>query len=125
MKPEVLEAYAAEFDRCAPIIEPALSYTEGCYDLEDVRNAVLAGHMQLWPGDKSAMVTELVYYPSRKGLIVAFAGGEFAELNMMKEQVRAFAKANGCDFWATNGRPGWARKLGIGRQVSAMCMEDL
>jgi hypothetical protein len=125
MSPAVLEVYAAEFDRCAPLIERALEYTEGCYDLGDVRNAVLSGRMQLWPGDRSAMVTELVHYPSRKGLIVTFAGGEFAELDRMKEKVRAFAVENGCDFWATHGRPGWARKLGIGRVVSTVCMEDI
>lgn len=125
MKPHVLEHYAAEFDRCAPFIAPALEYTQSCYELEDVKNAVLSGHMQLWPGERSAMITEIVNYPNRKGLIVAFAGGEFDELDRMKATVRKFAVENGCDFWATNGRPGWARKLGIGRVVSTMCMEEL
>lgn len=125
MSPEVLEAYAAEFDRCAPAIARSLEHGAGCYDLEDIRNACLAGHMQLWPAPHSAAITEIVHYPARTGLIVAFAGGEIDELKALMPSIRAFAKANGCDFWATNGRPGWARKLGIGRVVSTMCMEDI
>lgn len=120
-----IEFYAAEFDRCAPFIARSLDHGFGAYDLDDIRNACLAGHMQLWPAERSAAVTEIVHYPSRTGLIVAFAGGELEELKALMPNIKAFALNNGCDFWATNGRPGWARALGIGRVVSTLCAEDL
>lgn len=117
--------YAEEFDRCALHINRAIEASPGLYDLEDVRNACLAGHMQLWPGERSAAVTEIVHYPAKTGLIVAFAGGDVDELKQMMPKIRDFAARNGCDFLATMGRRGWARKLGVGRVVSTMCMEDL
>ena len=119
------ELIAAEFDRCAGWIASALPYSNHCYDIEDIRSACIAGQMQLWPGQKSALVTELCQYPARTGCLVAFAGGDLEELRGMAPTIKQWAKTKGCDFVAVQGRKGWVRALGIGRICSTLSVEDI
>lgn len=121
-----LERYAAEFDRCAPWIESALPYANGCFDLCDIRNAVLAGKMQLWPGRRSAAITEISDYPQKRACTIVFAGGDLAELrDLIQPQVRAHAKSSGCGLFIVHGRAGWSRALGVGRVSHTVSVEDI
>jgi hypothetical protein len=120
-----MEAYAAEFDRCAKWIESALSFSYGTFDLDDVRNAVLSGHMQLWPSENAALISEINRYPARTVCHIAFAGGNLEELRALKPVVMEWAKRQGCDLISVAGRKGWVRALGIGRIVSTIAIEDL
>lgn len=120
-----LDQYAEEFDRCAQWIEPALQYASDCYTLDDLRNACLEGKMQLWPGKRSALVSEIAHYPNKTVCIVAFGGGDLEELAVMSRDVMAWAKSVGCDVIQVQGRKGWARALGIGRVVSTTSIQEL
>jgi hypothetical protein len=101
----------SEFDRCAPWIEAALEYTGGTHGIEDVRAAVAAGSMQLWPGERSALVTEVVQYPRLKAARIFAGGGDLDELRLMGESVMAWAAWNGCQRVEGFGRWGWGRAL--------------
>jgi hypothetical protein len=120
-----LEAYAREFERCAPWIESSLKYANDCYSIDDIRGAVLKGQMQLWPSENAALITELTIYPQRMGCIVAFAGGNLDELRRMVPVIKQWAKEKGCDFVSVHGRKGWVRALGIGRIASTIAIEEI
>lgn len=121
-----LATYAAEFDRCAQWIEPAVQmFAHGCYDITHVREWVLAGQMMLWPGKRSAIVTELNQYPLKRVCNVAYGGGDIDELRAMQADIEAYASKQGCDLITINGRPGWARALGTGRISHTVSVKDL
>ena len=125
MKPEVLEAYAVEFDRCAKFIEPAIDrFGFGNLDVGDVKAYVMAGKMQLWPAENSALVTEIIEHPARTCLHVAFAGGQFEELAALAPIIKRWAIEKGCDHWTCSGRDGWARALGFGSKAYTVYRED-
>lgn len=122
---EVLERLAAEWERCAKWIEPSLAYANGCYDMASLWEAVVLGKMQLWPGERSAMLSEIVRFPLKTGCTVAFAGGDMEELKRMQVIVEDWARSKGCDFISVHGRRGWVRALGVGRVVSTTASRDL
>lgn len=119
------ERIAQEFDRNAHYIERSLPYANGTYTLEDIRNACMQGQMQLWPGERCALISEICHYPQRTGCHVAFAGGNLDELKNLAPQVMSWARSKGCDFVSVQGRPGWVKALGFGRVVSTIALEDL
>lgn len=117
--------YAAEFDRCAPWIESALPYCHGNYELSDIKDACLAGHMQLWPGERSALVSQIIRWPRRTELNVTFAGGDLAEIEQISEHVKAWGKSKGCDHVTVWGRPGWVRALKQGQVFATGSRKEL
>lgn len=126
MTPEKLEAYAAEFDRCAEFLRPSVErYSFGNHDMDDLKAFVMAGNMQLWPGARSALLTEIVQHPARTGLHVAYGGGDIDELRALSVPVRAWARSVGCDHMTCAGRKGWARALGFGSEAYTVCREDI
>jgi hypothetical protein len=92
-------------------IEAALAHGNGTHDFESVRDAILAGTMQLWPASKSAAVTEVVEYAKKKVINVFLAGGDLDEITRGFDSVAAWAKAHGCDSMTIEGRKGWTRVL--------------
>lgn len=81
--------------------------------------------MQLWPGERSALLSEIVRYPRRVGCHIAFAGGDLEELRMMADTVEAWAKSVGCDHITVGGRAGWVRALGRGEIYSTNARKEL
>lgn len=100
-----------ELERCRPWIEAALEYTGGTHDYEDIVAAVLEGRMQLWPGQRSAAVTELLQYPKKLSLHVFLAGGDMDEILFAFHDASAWARSQGCADMTTTGRLGWERVL--------------
>ncbi|HWA63622.1 MAG TPA: hypothetical protein VG939_19755 [Caulobacteraceae bacterium] len=116
----------SEFDavwrRCAPFLSEALA-RDPSHSLEDVRALVEApGAMVcLWPGERSAAVTELITHPRLRELHVWLAGGDLEELRRGLPSIEAFAAALGCQRVSLFGRPGWTRALdGYAPQFVAM-----
>lgn len=90
-------------------IEDALEYTKGTHTLDDIWNGVVRGDLQFWPGDKSAIITEIQIYPQTKVMHIFLAGGDLEELLEMEKSVRAYAKTIGCNSMSISGRRGWLR----------------
>lgn len=90
-------------------IEDALVYARGTHTLNDVLDGVLRGDFQFWPGDKSAVVTEIQIYPQKKVMHIFLAGGDLEELLEMEKSVRAFAETIGCNSMSISGRRGWVK----------------
>jgi hypothetical protein len=108
---EPIPAWVVEFARCAPWIEAALEYDGGTHDIEDVLALVASGECQLWPGAKSAIVTEVVRHPKKTVLHFWLAGGDLQELEVMSREVEEWAREQGCSRATLAGRRGWERSF--------------
>lgn len=99
------------FNRCIPFLEAALGYADGTHTVDDVRAAIEGGKAQFWPGEKSAVVTEILTFPRKKVCHYWLAGGDLDELLDMEPSIETWAKAIGCESMTIAGRPGWHRAL--------------
>lgn len=100
-----------ELERCKQWIEDALEYSGGTHDYKDVVDAVLAGNMHLWAGDKGCTVTLFTVYPKKKFLHVFLAGGDLDEILEIEKSMVEFAKQFSCDGLTLSGRVGWKKVL--------------
>ena len=90
-------------------IEDALEYARGTHTIDDIWDGIVAGNFQFWPGNKSAVVTEIQIYPRKKVMHIFLAGGDLEELLEMEKSVRAFAKTIDCNSMSISGRRGWVK----------------
>ena len=93
------------------LIESALAYSGGTHTFEDVAELVATGRAQLWPGEKSVGVTEIVLYPKKKVLHIFIAAGDMDELLVMMEYAKRWGAGQGCQSVTMSGRTGWQRVL--------------
>ena len=100
-----------ELTRCKKWIEDALAYSGGTHTFNDVSDAVMQGTMQLWPGQKSCAVTEIIKYPQTKTIHVFLAGGDKDEIIRMQQSAAAWGRQQGCEHMTLAGRKGWEREL--------------
>tara|TARA_B100000902_G_C27239277_1_gene879123 strand:- start:596 stop:985 length:390 start_codon:yes stop_codon:yes gene_type:complete len=100
-----------EFERCKPYIEAALEYTGGTHDIIDIYEGLYKGTMQLWPAEKSCLVTEIINYPKKKVLNIFLGGGDLTEILSMHEDVIRWAKDQKCTALNMTGRFGWKKPL--------------
>jgi hypothetical protein len=102
----------------------ALRYA-GTHTLEDIELGVAEGRFQLWPGDESAIVTELLVTPLKKTLLFFLAGGNLVELRAMVPGILSWGRQQGCSHAALAGRFGWQRSFvrEFGFQPVATVME--
>ena len=75
----------------------------------DVYDAIVKGNAQLWTGQKSACVTEVVTYPKYKALRFWLGGGNLEELKKMEKPICDWVKSIGCKKSMIMGRKGWSR----------------
>lgn len=104
-------SWVADWVRCEPYVAAALEYAEDTHTLEDVFMSVLAGHRQFWPGERSAIVTEVQQFPQKKVMHFFLAGGELEELNQMQRAIEPWAREQGCKSITLAGRRGWLRSF--------------
>jgi hypothetical protein len=95
-----------EWNACRDWLIPALSD-----DTEDeVINELLINHAQLWRGERSAMVTQLVR-AEVPNITVWLGGGDLSDLLALQPGVEAWARQQGAQEARINGRTGWSRAL--------------
>ncbi len=104
------EPWEVEWDRCKPYIAKAVKHQDS-YTIDDIEDKIRQGIFHLWPGKKSAYITEFVIYPQLKAMNVLFCGGDYKELEAMLPSIEAFAKQAGIQRLYGGGRKGWTRKL--------------
>jgi hypothetical protein len=99
-------------DRWWPLLAEALSRgQEAGMTRETLEARIASGLAQLWPGERSVMVTSLHPTPEGGCLHVWLGAGDLAELLEMRPGVEAWGRAQGCQFVSIDGRPGWGRAL--------------
>lgn len=87
----------------------ALETSPGLETIEDVERLIADCTYQLWPGPRSAAITEIVEFRRVKALMVRHAGGDMSELIEMEKSFCKFASAMGCAKIMGEGRQGWKR----------------
>jgi hypothetical protein len=115
----------SEWERCKPWIEGALAHAKGTHAIEDVEAGVATGQFLLWPGDRSAALTEIHQFPRARFLHVFLAGGDLNELrDQMVPMWRVYAKLKECSHLTICGRRGWERALKKqGWQADLVCLD--
>ena len=101
----------SELDRCRPWIEAALRRSGSLNTWDEVVTNLQSGMMQLWAYPEGCIITEIVVYPNTKALHVFLAGGKLDEILQMTENVKEWAKLQGCSFASFDGRFGWQKPL--------------
>lgn len=86
------------------------------------------GLAQLWTGEKSAAVTEIIAYPRQKVLHLWLCGGDLREITEeMLPKAEDFARKEGCTRLTTAGRIGWDRVMKTHgfAPIASVCAKDL
>ncbi len=105
-----LYEWQEQWEHAKPFIEKAVA-VQDLYTIDDVADKIGDGSFLLWPGTRSAMITEFVDFPQKKICNLLFCGGDYEELEAITNHVEIFAKRMGCSALYGGGRPGWARKI--------------
>jgi len=108
-------------DKVRGWLQPALDIND-THDIEDVEAAVASGHMQLWVGERGALITEIQKYPKLKTLHIFLAGGEMDQCLDFLPSLYAWGKMQGCDRITLSGRVGWGRVLSDGWKQAGIMM---
>jgi hypothetical protein len=113
------EEWEVQWQRCKPLLVKAMKYQD-TYTIEDIEDKIRSGIALLWPGKKSAMVTELIPFPQMLSMNILVFGGNFEEFEEMLKHIEKFAKKAGIKRLYGGGRKGWIRKtkpLGFKQEV--------
>lgn len=104
----------ADWARCRPWIEAALTRAGGTHAIEDVEAGIEAGEYQFWAGAKSAVITEIHDHPRLKVAFIWLLGGSLKDaVSTVLPCIETWARIEGCARVMGGGyaRPGWARAL--------------
>jgi len=102
--PPTLEPYAED-------LQKALDLGGEAYTIQDIEDMIATGKAQMWPGETSVIVTEIILYPRAKHLHLFLAGGNLDELESMLPEIIEWGKTQGCDRVSLSGRRGWERSF--------------
>lgn len=105
------------WDACAPILEKAIAYSEGYYDIDDLYQMVKNGHQDLWVmfDDEITLAgtTRIVHYPNKSVLEIPFLAtkdnGGLGDFRSMFNQVEDWAKEQGAEATVFFARIGWKK----------------
>ena len=70
-----LYKWEEQWERPKPYIEKAIKYQD-LYTIDDVTDKIRDGSFLLWPGTRSAMITEFIDFPQKKVCNLLFCGGD-------------------------------------------------
>ncbi len=113
-----------QFDRCAPWLQTALDRDIGTHEIDDVWRFIEAGKAQLWPGEKSAVVTALEYHPRKVVLRYWLCGGDLEDCLKLEPGIEEWAKSAGAKTVVIGGRAGWLKALKGYRKAGVYLAKD-
>lgn len=100
----------AQWERCAPWIAAGLDGSH--HTMGDLEDRTRRGDAMLWPGDRCAVLTQIVAQTDGARILdVISAGGDLDEIVAMTPGVLAAARAAGCSEMIVEGKRGWERAL--------------
>jgi hypothetical protein len=90
-------------------ITRALWFAGDTHTADDVLAQVARGELQLWEGEHSIVVTQILTYPRLKELCFFLAAGRMEEMKRLSPIILQWGRKQGCRRAVFAGRPGWAR----------------
>lgn len=113
---EASEAFEAAWEILGPAVERSGENTR-----ESVLRTMCGGCRQLWVSPSSAVVTEMLHYPSGLKVVNGWlAGGDLQEIVSWLPMLEDWGRQRGATEARVNGRRGWARAFGYQEFRSAM-----
>ena len=100
-----------EFNESWPHLKKALRLTGGTHTKRDLFDGIAVGDFQLWPGRRSAALTEGIKYPQIRAVRIFLAGGQLDELKKVERNICNWARDIGAGRVEIAGRKGWLRAL--------------
>ena len=103
------------WEKASPLLERALVYANGLYELQDIYQYLMYQKMQLWiVADEyeihCAAVTEFRAFPRKKVCYVVLAAGELSPgWEGWVSTIEEWAYGEGAELIQAFGRPGWKR----------------
>lgn len=101
-------ALRREFARCLPWLIPAIERDRETTP-DELLSEVLSGRAQLWPGDRSCIVTQCFLGPDGGTIHAWLGGGKLSEMMALRPGIEAWGRAMGCTVATIEGRKGWER----------------
>ena len=96
------------------------------YTIDDIEDKIRNGIALLWPGKKSAMVTEIIPFPQMLSMNILVFAGNFKEFEEMLKHIETYAKEAGIKRLYGGGRKGWIRKVKhLGFKPEVLLSKDL
>ena len=77
--------------------------------IDDIAAGIADGTYQMWPGERSVIVTQVVKHPRDTVLYIYIAGGDLREIEALSPPIIAWGRTQGCRRMLVIGRRGWAR----------------
>lgn len=100
----------------ASLLERAIIYSDGKYQIDDVYQFLKDRAMQLWVAFnnegllKACCISQIVSYPRKKVLILIFVAGiDSTEWIHFADVLKEFAMDKQCQSIEFYGRPGWEK----------------
>jgi hypothetical protein len=106
----VTAALRGQFERCRAWIEAALA-VDAEATADHLLGEVLAGRVQLWPGERCCVVTQCVLTPQGPTIHVWCGGGRLSEMAAMRPGIEAWGRSMGCIWITGESRKAWDRLL--------------
>lgn len=106
------------WDEVRPLLEPAVMFTSGRFNIHDVYAGLQRGQYHLWVAFNEdaknivgSVVTEIIDYPQKRCLNMHFIGGDSLKswIAPMNEMLGKWAKDQKCELIEGYGRSGWSR----------------
>lgn len=99
------------------MLEKAIKYEDGRYDVKDIRQMVIESEAQIWVAVKGTelygvVVTHIAEYPKKTMLFVLCLAGKEFDLwdNVVEDNLIPYAKHYECSGIEFYGRKGWSKR---------------
>ena len=119
------DALAEAWPKAVKHLQAALDVSRGTHTPDDIFQGITRGQFQMWVGNHSAGVTEVVTYPQAKCLRFFLAGGDMEELSYMEQKISAGAKKLGFTRVEIGGRRGLLKALKGYKELCTYMSKDL
>ena len=106
-----MPSWVDDFETSWPHLKKALRLAGGTHTKRDIFYGIAVGDFQLWPGRRSAALTEVVKYPQMRSVRIFLAGGQLDELVKVEKNICNWAQEIGAKRVEIAGRKGWLRAL--------------
>lgn len=104
-------AWLRHYSERAHHVEAALAHAGGTHSVADIAVGLSTGAFQMFTGNDSICVTEILQTPNVKTCHMFLAGGHMDELDEMLPHVEQFAREQKCQRMTVAGRKGWERSF--------------
>ena len=104
------------------MFDALLAREGGLYTFADIMDAINRGEMQSFAHDDTWVITQVLTYPRRKVLNIAYVVGKIDEAYRLEPEIVAYAKSVGADMLQATARLGWKKRMSPGWSEYALCM---